>query len=66
MKYSHSKVKPLTPKQQKKLDRRVAAKQTNVERMFGSFHPLFGGSLGTSYNKASGAITSTSRAASLA
>lgn len=66
MKYNHSKVKPVTAKQQRKLDRRTVAKQTTTERMFGSFHPLFGGSLGTSYNKATGAITSTSRAASLA
>ena len=66
IKYSHSKVKPVTAKQQRKLDRRTVAKQSTIERMYGHFYPLFGGALGASYNKLTGAIDSTDRAASVA
>ena len=58
-KYTHIKesTKPLLKKQQRGLDRRIIANQKNVERLFGHFFPVFGSTLGASYNGTTGSIT---------
>ena len=58
-KYTHIKTStnPLTKKKQRNLDRRKIANHTTVERLFGHFFPVFGSTLGASYNGSTGAIT---------
>lgn len=78
IKYSHS--KPATSQIAKtrpdgttrlsiakiRVNRRKVANHKTTERMYGHFYPLFGGALGASYNKTTGVIDSTDRAAAVA
>jgi hypothetical protein len=67
MKYSHTKSK--TPKELEKIsksrDLRKVSSHKTVERVYGHFHGLFGGSLGASYDKSTGEISKTHRADSI-
>jgi hypothetical protein len=66
-KYTHVKesTKPLLKKQQRGLDRRTITNHKTVERMFGHFFPLFGSSLGVSYDGVNGYIIKVDRAPSV-
>ena len=66
LKYEHSKVKPLTTKQKRAKDRRTIEHQENVERIYGFFNPLFGGSLGVTYDGVNGLIIKKNRACTVA
>ena len=67
-KYTHSKesIKPLRAEQKRTLDIRKIVNQTTVERIYGFFTPKFGGSLGSTYNSATGAIGKNKRAQAVA
>lgn len=64
-KYTHSKTKPLSIKQQRSIDRRKVNNHVTTERMFGAHHPKFGSSLGVSYSGATGVIFKLARASSV-
>ena len=72
-KYTHAKesTKELSTKQKKALDIRKSSDEAGslvitVERAFGFFTPKFGGSLGSTYNRATGAISKNKRAQAVA
>ena len=71
-KYTHSKesTKELRTEQKRALDMRKSSEEVDslvitVERQFGSSHPKFGASLGSSYNKSTGAISKVNRSESI-
>ena len=72
-KYTHSKesTKELRLEQKRALDIRKSSDEDDslvitVERAFGFFTPKFGGSLGSTYNRATGAIGKNYRAKAVA
>ena len=72
-KYTHAKesTKELRMEQKKALDIRKSSDEADslvitVERVFGFFAPKFGGSLGSTYNRATGAIGKNKRAQAVA
>lgn len=72
-KYVHSKesIKPLRAEQKRALDIRKSSDEDGslvitVERIHGFFTPKFGGSLGSTYNRATGAIGKNKRAQAVA
>jgi len=67
-KYVHAKesTKELRLEQKRALDIRKIDNQTTVERQLGHFHPKCGSSLGTGYDGATGVVSKTKRAESVA
>ena len=67
MKYTHKKSsdpKPVARKDKLATPRKVSSHVT-VERVYGHFSGLFGGSLGSEYSKTTGKISKTHRADSI-
>ena len=67
MKYSHNKstLAPSVARKDKARSSRKVTSHVTVERVYGHFSGLFGASLGSTYDKLSGAITKTHRADSI-
>jgi hypothetical protein len=67
MKYSHKKSqdKLAVDRKDKSATPRKVSSHKTVERVYGHFSGLFGGSLGSEYNKTTGKISKTHRADSI-